>query len=686
MEIVTAVLPDIIAVYEKKYRGENMTENIQKKLKAGCTAELAYQEFRRRSQPQIEALMESSRLIRRRYPEYGAKITAEADQFMAGDMVLCGTMGKPYFVGNPPKWRDNPLGDNEFVWQLNRMEHWITLVRAYYLTGEERYAAKVLSELENWIDTCPPLEITLDYKTAKDRFSSVHPWRSLEVGIRSHSSFNICFEALSGREEFKRQFEKVLACLYHHGDILYQVCPVIWPEANHNHYLTESIGLMAAGAMTPFFEESGRWVERAVREIERCADAQLTEGGGQIEGCPTYHNECLNWLTRSLTVAEKYGIAFSDTFKSRVCSMFRHTMYAARPDGNNVPWGDSDALPQVYEAALRTYLASGSIEPLELCAGAFGREKLYQEAVRLIWDIKKPEPLLNMLEDKSFGNGAQLPDCRYYSRELKQVMLRKAWKPDTASVFFACRTPVYNDHAHIDPNGFDYCNQGVPVLVDAGRYNYQEGPNRKLFKGGTYHNTLLINQKNAFEYLGTWAYGEQQIGDILMVGACGEWDYVCGSHANYFPAVHTRLLAFRDDILLVADRVDNKKPGSRTDIYFNLNSSESNFDHEEHKLQAEIDGRCVQMVYSANLSGMAEPGRASTKIDQASGTTLIHLKGEGSSRLYLTVLYMGETYPDMAVDALLDTVDGAGMKIHVGEENFDLSWRYEGNRLELRLC
>lgn len=661
-----------------------MTGNILKKLKDGCTLSAAYSEFRRGSIPQIEALLESSHYINLKYPEYRDRIVEEAEQFMKGKMILCGTMGKPYFVGNPPKWRENPLGDNEFVWQLNRMEHWVTLVHAYYLTGEARYAEKVLEELEDWIDTCPPLEIVLDHRTAKERFSSVHPWRSLEVGIRCHSSWNICLEALSDREEFTEGlFEKVIDCLYQHGTILYKVCPVIWPDADHNHYLTECIGLLAAGAMMPFLKESGEWVRHAVTEIERCAAIQVTKGGGQIEGCPTYHNECLNWMNRSLTVAAKYGISFSENYKKRVRSMFLYSMYAARPDGNNVPWGDSDAIPSIYEAAIRTWIASGDTTPLKLCARAYGRDPLRDEAVKMIWDIRQSEQLLKMLEEESFGSEAVLPPCSYYSKSLKQVMIRKTWDRQTASIFFACRTPVHNDHAHIDPNGFDYCNQGVPVLVDAGRYNYQEGPDRRLFKGGTYHNTLLIDRRDAFEYQGTWAYGPQQIGDIQKVGRCGEWDYVCGSHANYFPAIHTRLLAFRDEVLIIADRVDNQKPENRANLFFHLNTPEVRFSEAEKMVWAEPGGRCMQMTYSSNLSCTLLRGRASTQIDLALDTTIIELDGEEGSRLYLTLLYMGGQYGDMAVDCLEDMVDCAVMRFHINEEIIECRWRYRGNMLEI---
>ena len=35
-----------------------------------------------------------------------------------GKLILAGTEKKPYFVGNPPRWAENPVLDGEYVAQL----------------------------------------------------------------------------------------------------------------------------------------------------------------------------------------------------------------------------------------------------------------------------------------------------------------------------------------------------------------------------------------------------------------------------------------------------------------------------------------------------------------------------------------------------------------------------------------
>lgn len=652
-------------------------------LKTGYTLERAYEEFCINSRKRVKELQASSDFIKNHCPDYGLDIVRQANQFMAGKMVLCGTGGRPYYVGNPPKWMENPLHDNEFVWQLNRMEHWITLVRAYYLTGETKYVEKMLDEWENWMDTCPPLEITTDYKTAKARFSSVHPWRSLEVGIRAHGSWNICLEAISGLKALTPEFfEKVLKSLHRHGTVLYTVCPVIWPEADHNHYLTECLGLLAVSGMLPYFPESEQWNHHAAAELERCVRKQVPEGGGQIEGCPTYHHECLLWLTHSLDLAGRYGIRFSEEYTEKIRSMFHYGLYASRPDGSNVPWGDSDALPQIYKSALHMYGATGDLEPLEQCARFFDKNELIAECYRQAWDLERPEALIGQLRDESFGSGAKGLPTVNWNRALKQVMMRTGWDKNAASIFFACRTPVHNDHAHIDPNGFDYFNQGVPILVDPGRFNYQEGPDRKLFKGGSYHNTLLISQRDAFEYLGTWAYGEQQIGDILNVGRTGDLDYVCGCHANYFPVIHTRMLAFNHDVLVVIDRVDNRKEDDQVNLYYHLNAPGESVKEDMGLIRADVKGKAVCISYSDNMTASLLEGRASSYIDHADQTTRIQLNSCDGSRVFLTIVSVGDGGQEIELEDRKDSLTEADIRFAAGNKRYHVVWKYGENILE----
>lgn len=598
--------------------------------------------------------------INNNYSEIVRKTLADADEYMAGWMVLPGTGGKPCFVGNPPRWSDNPTEDNEYVFVLNRMELWPVLIKAYYLTGNDTYARKVLDELDNWIDSCPPLPIALDYDTAKPRFSAPTPWRTLELGIRAHRSWNHVIIYLGGSPLFtQRLFDKLAVSMRTHAEILYRVCPVLWPKADHNHYLTECLGLLEISCIMDFLEEAPTWRIHALRELERCVAAQVLPMGGQIEGCPTYHNECLHWLTYSLGLARRYSLELSEEYMCKVKLMINHTFFVTRPDGNSVPWGDSDIAPHIFTAVLHHYNYTGDKEPLRRCAAYFPVNMLIDAVADCIWELPHPELLLKEIENPDFtGATAPLP-ALHYDRELKQVMMRTKWSPSATSLFFACRSPVHNDHAHIDPNGFDFFAAGLPVLVDPGRYTYRESLDRKQFKSTDYHNTLLVNNQNAFEYLGTWSYGDQQEGDILAAAEVGGLQYAIGRHMNYAPVRHTRLIALDDDLLLVVDLVEDVRSDDTVQIYYHFDFEFLQVDDVGHSVTAKDDKHGAVMVYSDDMTASVLPGMISPSIDIAHASSRLKLEAKATQQLFAVAIASGSGNVPKLCDIKVKRADGA---------------------------
>jgi hypothetical protein len=103
--------------------------------------------------PERRALGEKAALLRARFPAQVDKALEKAGLALQDMVVLPGTMGKPYFAGDPPRWYANPVNDNEYTWQLNRMGHWETLLWAYALTQDDRCSTGLRTALgPSW---CP---------------------------------------------------------------------------------------------------------------------------------------------------------------------------------------------------------------------------------------------------------------------------------------------------------------------------------------------------------------------------------------------------------------------------------------------------------------------------------------------------------------------------------------------------
>lgn len=537
----------------------------------GITVQQCYDKAQKLYKQEKSAAAAAADYINTHLPLNKQNVINQADEYMKGMHILCGSGGKPCFVGNPPLWEADPFNHPEYTFMLNRMEHWPVLLHAYYLTKNAAYAEKVVSELENWIDTCPPLELAFEYAVAKPRFSARTPWRSLELGIRANRSWNIALALLIGESCFSLQlYEKMMKSFYQQAQVLYRVCPVLWPNADHNHYLTECMGLLEISCICDFMAEAGQWQQHAVKELQRCAQNQITQNGGQIEGAPHYHNECLFQMTYSIRLARRYNVSFSDNYYSLIKSMFKRSVYTTRPDGIQVPWGDSDAIALVFDAAFCHYEAFSDESVLLHTKQIFGEKGLLKAFEKHIWKLDSPQTAIDIISSK---NAESLPyELFYHDAPMKQVCMRTSWDYNASSVFFSVRSPIHNDHAHIDPCGFDYYAAGKAILPDTGRYTYKEGGDRYYYKSSAAHNTLTVNGSDAFSYDGTWAYGPQKEGRVLAAGQEKDFSYIIASHDSYEPAIHTRALILTKDFLLV---YDNVKGQSKTDFitaYYQCNT------------------------------------------------------------------------------------------------------------------
>jgi hypothetical protein len=55
------------------------------------------------------------------------------------------------------RYLDAACGDHKIIWELNRHQHWLTLGRACWLTGQPKYRQRCVEELTSWLAANPPL-------------------------------------------------------------------------------------------------------------------------------------------------------------------------------------------------------------------------------------------------------------------------------------------------------------------------------------------------------------------------------------------------------------------------------------------------------------------------------------------------------------------------------------------------
>ena len=580
---------------------------------------------------------------------------------MQNMFILPGTRGVRMHVGTPPAWNECRTDDEEYLWVLNRTHYFNELTALYHLTGEREYAEKVLSDMENWIDTCPlgplPNENTTpeEMQAIRKTFSGLNPWRSLEVGIRMFDSWNLAYERLLHTEMMTPALHsKIAYSFYEHALVLREMSPRYWPNADHNHYLHEMLGLLLIACIFPDFKESDAWHEFAIHELGRCAKAQFTEDGGQIEGSPNYHNGCLSMFLSLVDVARKFDLSLPDNILD-ICS--KATDYAIAtigPDGIIAPFGDTGYLTIGPNLIRRYYGCFGELGP---CAKLFA-----------IHGTTDPDVVPEIEQAKAREYALSAPAEDNLQRQLDQYFARTGWTRESSAFAFMCHSPVCNGHSQIDPMTFILYLKGDPIVVDPSYYTYRECEERKLFKSPEYHSCLTFDNKHPYEYVTRWSFTPQREGKIRKSYRLPGVFAADASHHGYDPDYHKRLCALvGDDVFLVADDVANVT-GTDVRIYFHM-------DDPTIKVESGVaKSDRITVLLPDGMSAECVPANKSLHTDSLVPTSRIILTDTAhKSRQYLTVF----TKRDDVTDPKIERTD-AGVKISYmqGGEEVKFLWSF----------
>lgn len=560
---------------------------------------------------------------------------ARAEDAYAGMLILPGTGGVKEFVGDTPCWLERRHNDNEFLWQLNRMTHWQDLLEAYTLTKEEKYAQKVVDELLDWIQVvnipCELDEYPIDY------FVACNPLRALEIGIRAYKTWPLVLEHL-GRTPYLTEalLEQYLGVIHVQIKALRKVSPVLWPKADHNHFLMECLGILTTALYFPELKEAGEWKSFAIDGIERCARAQLTQEGGQIEGCPSYHNGCMFWFGMAVLLAKRFGFVFSEEYMHLYRKNLDYSIYSLRPTGKCVPVGDSHANYEAVMAGIYGYMALDDITWLALTANFIDMDILYKEAEKHVWrspDIADFYRCLYTLKKKSYVCDMPLV---FVNKKIGQAVLKSDWSKDALSLLMTCRSPIQNFHAHTDLLSFDFTALGKNMVCDPGIFCYREDEDRRMFKSTQYHSTIVIGDRDQFAYQGSFQYGPQKKGYIDFAEEGEGYRITGGVHDNYEPVVHRRYLVLMDKgFVIVLDKLTGMEQ-TNVQRYFHLDYTE-----------VEVCRTCaVGKDKKANLAVYTYPvqkpellfGRLSDKNDVARASTRLLYQGIYSGEQWFVTL------------------------------------------------
>lgn len=437
--------------------------------------------------------------------------------------------------------------DVKVPWELSRCQHFTRLGQAFWLTGDERYAAEFVDEVTDWLENNPYAH-GVNWACAMDVALRAVSWI---WGFHFFAGSTACRNPL-----FRRRF---LRGLFLHGDFV--AAHLEKGEVNGNHYLCDGVGLVFLGCFFRRSRRAARWRAIGRALVEQEIFRQTTPDGVDFEQATAYHRLVLEAFLTSYELLRRNGEDVPAACWTRLERMCEFVQAYTKPDGRTPLIGDADdGRVQILGAQSLTdhrYLLSSA-------AVLFRRGDFKASATRC-W------------EETFWLLGAEAPD-RFEGVDADRKPLPSA--AFAQGGFYVLRSPGAHlvidcgdvgldgrgGHGHNDILGFELFLNGFNVITDCGAYLYTASREwRNRFRSTAFHNTVQVDGEELNRFVGPDAlwqlhYDARPHDRVMRRGDLV--DCFRGGHSGYMrltpPVAHTRE-CFVDKAaprVLIRDRID----------------------------------------------------------------------------------------------------------------------------------
>ncbi len=251
--------------------------------------------------------------------DYGSEIDWQTD-------VLHGKRAprKPWFK---IKYLDfNEVGDSKVTWELNRHQHFVTLAKAYRLTGDEKFVREILAQWTHW-------------RKQNSYPMGVNWASSLEVGFRSLSWIWTYFLLLGCplfTTALREQWQDALSLNGRHLETYLSTY-----FSPNTHLIGEALAIFFIGTLVPGLQSAARWRQRGWEILEAEAVTQVREDGLYFEQSTYYHVYALDMFLHARILAALNGVPVSSEFDQILQRMLNALLLLGRA-GVAPSMGDDD--------------------------------------------------------------------------------------------------------------------------------------------------------------------------------------------------------------------------------------------------------------------------------------------------------------------------------------------------------
>jgi hypothetical protein len=490
---------------------------------------------------------ETSRLIaelRRTFPAQANEIILRAEKICCHHFDLLGYENLDY--GAEIDWHLDPVhhkraprkpwfkvkyldfeevGDSKVTWELNRHQHFVTLAKAYWLTGNEAFVREILAEWTSWHHQNPyPIGIN---------------WASsLEVAFRGLSwvwTYFLLQECALFTTELRGQWQAALSL---HGRHLETYLSTYFSP--NTHLLGEALAMFSLGILFPGWQSAARWRRRGWEILEREAAKQVREDGFYFEQSTYYHVYALDTFLHARILAALNGISVSPEFEKNLERMLNALLLLGRA-GIPLSIGDDDG-GRLFDP--RRNRAEHMMDPLATGAVLYRRGdwKFSADSPReeTLWllGLKGLAEFDSLPATEPTGATTALVDSGIYlmAEESSGQQLQIDAGPMGAGS---------GGHGHADAMSIGLVREGRHLLLDPGTFEYVgDTDERARLRGTGAHNTLRVDGRDQAEATGPFSWENLPHVTVEQWITGGQFNLFRGSHDGYCrlpsPVTHRR--------------------------------------------------------------------------------------------------------------------------------------------------
>lgn len=423
------------------------------------------------------------------------------------------------------------VGDSKITWELNRHQHFPTLAKAYWLTGNEKFVQEIFAQWEQWQQENPhPVGIN---------------WASsLEVGFRSIAwiwTFFLLQECPLFTTEIRGRWMAMLNLSGRHVEKYLSTY-----FSPNTHLIGEALALFYLGT---FFRlpSSERWRDIGWNVLLREAAKQVREDGFYFEQSTYYHVYALDMFLHARILASKNRITIPDEFDRTLHRMLDTLLVLSRA-GIPPMFGDDDG-GRLFDP--RRFRAEDMLDSLATGAVLYGRGDfkslvgspreetiwlLGTEGLASFDSLPCTRPSTDSIALSNSGFYL-MPDARY-----EQQLVIDAGPLGGGS----------GGHGHADALSVWLVRKGRNLLRDSGTFEYVGKSGERLrLRSTSAHSTLQVDCQDQAKTSGPFSWQSFPEVKVRRWITGQQFDLLRAEHDGFShsssPVTHRRMVFHRKD-------------------------------------------------------------------------------------------------------------------------------------------